>query len=136
MMDLDTFKQVNDAHGHTVGDSVLRGIAVALQRNVRKVDMVARYGGDEFVVVLPRIAREEAIEVAEKLRRAVAATPLPAPAGAGPVRVTVSVGVAGFGHEATDVAAMIEKADAALFEAKHAGRNRVVAPQAPARAAS
>jgi diguanylate cyclase (GGDEF)-like protein len=137
MMDLDLFKQVNDAHGHTVGDAVLRGIAVALQRNVRKVDMVARYGGDEFVVVLPRIAREEAIEVAEKLRRAVAATPLPAPAGAGPVRVTVSVGVAGFGHEATDVAALIEKADAALYEAKRAGRNRVAAAtQTTARAAS
>jgi len=136
MMDLDLFKQVNDAHGHTVGDAVLRGIAVALQRNVRKVDMVARYGGDEFVVVLPRIAREEAIEVAEKLRRAVATTPLPAPAGAGPVRVTVSVGVAGFGHEATDVAALVEKADGALYEAKRAGRNRVAAAQTTARAAS
>jgi len=136
MMDLDLFKQVNDAHGHTVGDAVLRGVALALKRNVRKVDVVARYGGDEFVVVLPRIAREEALEVAEKLRRAVAGTPLPIPAGAGPVRVTVSVGVAGFGHDATDVAGLVEKADLALYDAKHAGRNRVAAAQTTARAAS
>ena len=74
--------------------------------------------------------------MAGKLRRAVAATPLPAPAGAGPVRVTVSVGVAGFGHEATDVAALVEKADGALYEAKRAGRNRVAAAQTTARAAS
>jgi diguanylate cyclase (GGDEF)-like protein len=136
MIDLDLFKQVNDAHGHGVGDAVLRGVAVALQRNVRKVDMVARYGGEEFVVVLPRIARDEAIEVAEKLRRAVAATPLAAAAGAAPLHVTISVGVASYGHEASDVAALIEKADVALYEAKHAGRNRVSSPPPVARAAS
>jgi len=107
-----------------------------LQRNLRKVDMVARYGGEEFVVVLPRIAREEAVEVAEKLRRAVAATPLPAPAGTAPVHVTISVGVASYGHDASDVAALLEKADVALYEAKHAGRNRVSSPPLAARAAS
>ena len=136
MIDLDLFKQINDAHGHAVGDAVLRGVAVALQRNVRKVDMVARYGGEEFVVVLPRIARAEALDVAEKLRRVVAATPLPAPAGAAPVHVTISVGMASFGQDATDVAALIEKADIALYEAKHAGRNRVASAEVPARAAS
>jgi diguanylate cyclase (GGDEF)-like protein len=136
MIDLDLFKQINDSHGHTVGDAVLRGVAVALQRNVRKVDMVARYGGEEFVVVLPRISREEALEVAEKLRRAVSITPLPAPAGAAPVHVTISVGLATFGHDATDVAALIERADVALYEAKHAGRNRVASAELAARAAS
>ena len=136
MIDLDLFKQINDAHGHAVGDAVLRGVAVALQRNVRKVDLVARYGGEEFVVVLPRIVREEAIEVAEKLRRAVAATPLPAPVGIAPVHVTISVGLATFGHDATDVGALIEKADVALYEAKHAGRNRVASAEPAARAAS
>lgn len=134
MIDLDLFKQINDAHGHGVGDAVLRSVAVALQRNVRKVDMVARYGGEEFVVVLPRISREEAREVAEKLRRAVAATPLPGPAGA-PVQVTISVGLATFGQDATDVAALLERADVALYEAKHAGRNRVASAEL-ARAAS
>ena len=74
MLDLDLFKRVNDAHGHTVGDGVLRGVALALRRNVRKVDIVARYGGEEFCIVLPRVGKPEAMEVAEKLRRSVAAS--------------------------------------------------------------
>jgi diguanylate cyclase (GGDEF)-like protein len=136
MIDLDLFKEINDSHGHAVGDSVLRSVALTLKRNVRKVDLVARYGGEEFVVVLPRVTRPEALEVAEKLRRAVAQAPLPAPAGVGPLRVTISVGVASFGHDATDVAELFGKADAALYAAKHAGRDRVTAAEPTARAAS
>lgn len=133
MVDLDLFKNVNDGYGHTVGDAVLRGIALILKRNVRKVDTVARFGGEEFCVVLPRVAKPEAIEVAEKLRRAVAATPLPGPMGQPPLHLTVSIGVASHGADATDVAGLIEKADQALYDAKRGGRNAVFAA-APFRA--
>ena len=125
MIDLDLFKQINDAHGHTVGDGVLRRVALTLRRNVRKVDLVARYGGEEFCVVLPRIGKPEALEVAEKLRRAIAAAPLPGPQGEGPLRVTISVGVASLGIDADDIGGLVEKADAALYEAKRLGRDRV-----------
>ena len=135
MIDLDLFKAINDQHGHTVGDGVLRVVALVLRRNVRKVDIVARYGGEEFCVVLPRIGKPEALEVAEKLRRAVGAAPLPGPEGAGPLRVTISVGVATLGIDADDVAALVEKADAALYEAKRLGRDRV-AMAIPAQRAS
>jgi diguanylate cyclase (GGDEF)-like protein len=131
MIDLDLFKGVNDTFGHQVGDSVLRGIALVLRRNVRKVDTVARYGGEEFCVVLPRVAKAEAMEVAEKLRRAVAATPLPGPAGQTPVRLTISVGVASYGVDAHDMPTLIEKADQALYAAKRAGRNAVQSAPPP-----
>jgi diguanylate cyclase (GGDEF)-like protein len=136
MIDVDLFKHVNDAYGHAVGDSVLRGVALALQRNLRKVDMVGRYGGEEFVAVLPRIARAEAVEVAEKLRGAVASAPIAQGPGGQQLTMTISVGVATFGHDATDAASLLAKADAALYEAKRAGRDRVVAPLAPARVVS
>jgi diguanylate cyclase (GGDEF)-like protein len=124
-IDLDRFKQINDAHGHTVGDGVLRGVAAALLRNVRKVDVVARYGGEEFCVLLPRVAKQEALEVADKLRRSVAAAPLAGPEGGPPLHVTISVGVASLGTDADEVQSLVEKADAALYEAKRLGRDRV-----------
>jgi diguanylate cyclase (GGDEF)-like protein len=135
MIDLDLFKRINDAHGHTVGDGVLRGVALALRRNVRKIDIVARYGGEEFCVVLPRVAKPEAMDVAEKLRHAVAATALPGPEGHPPLSVTISVGVATLGVDAQDIAGLIEKADSALYEAKRLGRDRV-AVAAPLQRAS
>jgi len=125
MIDLDLFKRINDAHGHTIGDGVLRGVALALRRNVRKIDIVARYGGEEFCVVLPRVAKPEALEVAEKLRRAVAATTVPGPDSQSALSVTISIGVATLGVDAHDIAALIEKADTALYEAKRLGRDRV-----------
>jgi diguanylate cyclase (GGDEF)-like protein len=125
MIDLDLFKQINDQHGHTLGDSVLRGVATALRRNVRKIDLVARYGGEEFCIVLPRVGKPEALEVAEKLRRAVAIAPLPGPEGGEPLSVTVSIGVATLAIDADDVPGLVEKADSALYEAKRLGRDRV-----------
>jgi diguanylate cyclase (GGDEF)-like protein len=125
MIDLDLFKRINDAHGHTVGDSVLRGVALALRRTIRKIDIVARYGGEEFCVVLPRVGKPEALEVAEKLRRAVAAASMPGPDPRAPLAVTISLGVATLGIDAEDVGSLIEKADAALYEAKRLGRDRV-----------
>jgi diguanylate cyclase (GGDEF)-like protein len=125
MIDLDLFKRINDAHGHTVGDGVLRGVALALRRTIRKIDIVARYGGEEFCVVLPRVGKPEALEVAEKLRRAVAAASMPGPEGQPALSVTISAGVATLGTDAQDVAGLIEKADTALYEAKRLGRDRV-----------
>ena len=131
MIDLDLFKAVNDAHGHAVGDVVLRAVAHALKRNVRKVDLVARYGGEEFCIVLPRIGKPEALEVADKLRRAVSAARMPS----SDVAVTISVGVATLGIDADDVPGLVDKADAALYEAKRQGRDRV-AMAVPAQRAS
>ncbi len=136
MIDLDLFKRINDAHGHTVGDGVLRGVAVALRRNVRKIDILARYGGEEFCVVLPRVGKPEAMEVAEKLRRIVAATSIPGPEGQDSLSVTISVGVATIGVDAEDVPGLIEKADGALYEAKKLGRNRVALAAPPQRASA
>jgi diguanylate cyclase (GGDEF)-like protein len=115
MLDLDLFKQINDRFGHSIGDGVLRAVAAVLKRNVRKVDLVARYGGEEFCIVLPRIGKKEAIEVAEKLRRAIGT----------PLEVTISVGVSSLGNESIAPSDLIERADAALYEAKRAGRDRV-----------
>jgi diguanylate cyclase (GGDEF)-like protein len=127
MIDLDLFKNVNDTWGHAIGDGVLRAIAQVLRRNVRKVDTVARYGGEEFCVLLPRVTKREAIEVAEKLRRAVATTPLPGAPDQQPIHLTISVGVATYGADASDMSGLIESADKALYAAKHAGRNAVQA---------
>jgi diguanylate cyclase (GGDEF)-like protein len=134
LLDLDLFKQVNDRHGHTVGDGVLRGVAAVLKRNLRKVDLLARYGGEEFCVILPRVAKPEAIEVAEKLRRAVGSAALPGPHEGASLSVTVSVGVATLGVDAFDGEGLVEKADAALYEAKRLGRDRVAAVGGHARA--
>ncbi|HEY6911224.1 MAG TPA: diguanylate cyclase [Myxococcales bacterium] len=135
MIDLDLFKRVNDAHGHAVGDGVLRGVALALAQNVRRIDVVARIGGDEFCVLLPRAAKHEALEVAEKLRRAVAAAELPGPQGQPPLFITSSAGVATLRVDADDAPGLMDRADAALFEAKRLGRDRVVQAE-PARRAS
>jgi diguanylate cyclase (GGDEF)-like protein len=125
MLDLDLFKQINDRHGHTVGDGVLKAVAQILKRNVRKIDLVARYGGEEFCVLLPRSGKREALEVAEKLHRAVGAARLPGPETEKILAVTISVGVATLSDDTKSAAALVEKADAALYEAKRAGRDRV-----------
>ena len=122
MVDVDHFKRVNDQHGHVVGDHVLREVAVALHDAVRDVDVVGRYGGEEFAIVLPNTTAEAALVVADKVRETVQSH------CAGPVvHVTISVGV-GVASEATaTVHALIDVADQALYRAKSSGRNRVSA---------
>jgi diguanylate cyclase (GGDEF)-like protein len=125
MLDLDRFKQVNDRHGHGAGDDVLREVARRIQANVREIDLPARYGGEEFAVLLPETGLEMAREAAERIRLAVAGAPIPTRAG--PLPVTLSAGVAAIERDGASgsLTSLLEAADAALYAAKAAGRNRV-----------
>jgi diguanylate cyclase (GGDEF)-like protein/PAS domain S-box-containing protein len=122
LADVDYFKQVNDTRGHAAGDAVLCGLADRLAENVRRADFVGRLGGEEFAVLMPQMPLEDAVALADRLRRAVARTAFDAPGG--PVRVTVSIGVAGFAA-GEDAQALLRRADAALYRAKAAGRDTV-----------
>lgn len=124
MMDLDRFKLVNDIHGHASGDLVLKGFARRLQENLRGIDLVARLGGEEFLVVLPDTQASEAEIAAERLRKAIDETPFEITDGH-EIEVTVSIGVAFGSARDIDPEAIIANADAALYKAKSTGRNRV-----------
>lgn len=123
-VDADFFKRINDTHGHDVGDEALRHLAEVLRRQVREVDLVGRLGGEEFAVVLPETGLDEACHVAERLRQAVARTPLVH--GGHVIPMTMSAGVAASApHAGDDPQTLMKRADNALYHAKHAGRNRV-----------
>jgi two-component system cell cycle response regulator len=124
MIDIDHFKAVNDAHGHQAGDHVLKEIARRLRDGLRTVDFLGRYGGEEFLVVLPHTGEEESRQTAERLRLAIVNRPFHAAGHAFPL--TVSIGVATYPSTAETPDALIREADAALYRAKEAGRNRVV----------
>ena len=119
MLDLDHFKSVNDSHGHAIGDQVLREVALRLNHNLRPGEMVARWGGEEFVVVSPSSGKVQAEQLAERLRVAVQRETL-----AGRVSVTVSIGVAVY-RPGDTASRLLERADTALYRAKKGGRNRV-----------
>jgi len=124
MIDVDHFKAINDEHGHPAGDSVLRELAQLIKETLRTLDAVGRYGGEEFIVVLPHTSYEEARLTGERVRQKVAARPFRA--GLSPIPVTVSVGVATYPSEKVDSAnTLIREADLALYRAKQSGRNRV-----------
>ncbi|MBI2897839.1 MAG: diguanylate cyclase [Deltaproteobacteria bacterium] len=127
-IDLDHFKLLNDRAGHPVGDSVLRGVARVIRQAVRKLDTVARFGGEEIVVILPRADKSEAIAVANKVRERVFAEMMPHPeSGAQPGgAITVSIGVATYPSDAADARTLVSRADEAVYAAKRAGRNCVV----------
>ena len=120
LLDLDDLKKINDAHGHLIGDAALMHISRIMKQTVREIDVCARYGGDEFVIILPRTSREAAVGVAERLREAIAAKPLPKVG-----EVTVSIGIASYPVSASTRTELIEKADQAMFQAKDTGKNRV-----------
>jgi two-component system, cell cycle response regulator len=123
MIDIDHFKRVNDEHGHPAGDAVLREVAAVIQGCLRTIDSVGRYGGEEFLVVLPRTPHDEAMQTAERVRSQVGAHVFRAQEAG--LRVTISVGVATASAPGTHTTeAMIREADAALYRAKSAGRDR------------
>jgi diguanylate cyclase (GGDEF)-like protein len=132
MFDLDGFKAVNDTFGHAAGDRLLQLVGERCRANVRISDTIGRLSGDEFLAILPEANAAAASEVAEKLRAALVA---PYAVDGGQARVTASFGIADFPGHGTDPDALTRAADAALYEAKRAGKNRVcVAPalEAPA----
>jgi two-component system cell cycle response regulator len=124
MLDIDHFKDVNDTHGHLVGDDVLREVAGLLQSTVRAVDIVARYGGEEFVIVLPETPLPGAVTFAERIRALIEVHPFCQTQG--PFSITASVGVAAFPSEGVEsIEDLFARADDALYRAKAEGRNAV-----------
>jgi diguanylate cyclase (GGDEF)-like protein len=124
MVDIDHFKNINDAHGHQAGDAVLKEVARVLKDNLRHVDALGRYGGEEFIAILPHTVREEALQTAERLRKGIDDHVFRV--GDRELRTTISVGVACFPSDTVDSPnGLVREADKALYKAKQAGRNRV-----------
>jgi two-component system, cell cycle response regulator len=130
ILDIDFFKAVNDTHGHSAGDEVLEEFARRLKKAVRGIDLACRYGGEEFVVVMPDTDIAMATAVAERLRRRIAAEPFPINRNARTAKVTISIGIAAMRSSEDKPAEIIKRADQALYRAKREGRNRVVADAA------
>lgn len=130
MADIDRFKAVNDQWGHDGGDAVLREFADRLRRNIRGMDLICRYGGEEFAVVMPDTELAVAEKVAERVRQGIERDPFTVAGGANAIPVTASLGVAALKRARDNCDALMKRADMALYEAKTGGRNRVVAPAA------
>ena len=124
MLDIDHFKQINDAYGHLFGDTVLKRIASRIKESLRKHDLVGRVGGEEFLVICPESGSEEAVLVAERIRRIVHAKAIGD--GMAEVSVTLSAGVGIRDEDDKNADTLFSRADTALYKAKEEGRNRVV----------
>ncbi len=130
VLDIDYFKAVNDTYGHDSGDDVLREFAIRVRKSIRGIDLACRYGGEEFVIVMPETDMAVAATVAERLRRRIATEPFPIEQGARAIEVTISIGLAGLDGEEDTAQTILRRADQALYRAKRDGRNRVVADAA------
>jgi diguanylate cyclase (GGDEF)-like protein len=128
MLDLDDFKRYNDSHGHLKGDEALKEVARLLQSSIRRVDMVARFGGDEFVVLLPEIAKQKAAMVAEKIRTAVELYPFVCSSTQSDGKMTVTAGLATYPEDSQDSVELVDLADRTLYVGKQQGGNRVSVP--------
>ena len=126
VVDIDYFKAINDSHGHDAGDDVLRDFALRIKRSIRGIDLACRYGGEEFVLVMPETDMAVAAMVAERLRRRIAAEPFAIQQGSRVVPVTISIGIAALRDKDDTAASVLKRADQALYRAKRDGRNRVV----------
>jgi diguanylate cyclase (GGDEF)-like protein len=127
VIDVDRFKALNDAHGHPSGDLVLKKIGALLRDSFRQSDTVGRYGGEEFVVILPETDVDVAQRKLEFLRESVASTPVALSTRGEEAQITISAGLASVPHDAEDAEELFALADERMFQAKKEGRNRVVA---------
>jgi diguanylate cyclase (GGDEF)-like protein/putative nucleotidyltransferase with HDIG domain len=126
MADLDLLRDINNTYGHLAGDAVLQGIAETFRAQLRHYDVPARFGGEEFAILLPETPAEQAFEIAERIRRAVAARTFDVETSSEPIKATVSIGVAVFPRDGADANELIHQADLAVYRAKLQGRNRVL----------
>lgn len=131
MLDIDHFKSLNDTHGHQFGDEVLKGLASSLEITIRATDEVARYGGEEFLIIMPGLKAEQGLAAGERFRRM--AQELSFSIEGEEVRITVSIGVCEVAPRHAAAAEAVGDADAALYDAKDRGRNRVVLARGPAK---
>ena len=127
LADLDLLREINNAHGHLAGDDVLRGVGAVLQEHVGVRDVAARFGGEEFAVLLPDTTHAKALEIAERLRSAVAAARFASGTAKTELQATVSIGVASYPEHGSGAVQLIHRADLAVYRAKLQGRNRVLA---------
>ena len=126
VLDIDYFKSVNDTYGHDAGDDVLREFAIRLRKSIRNIDLACRYGGEEFVIVMPETDMGVATMVAERLRRRIATEPFAIQQEMRLLDVTISIGIAARQEAGDTAATILKRADQALYRAKRDGRNRVV----------
>jgi two-component system cell cycle response regulator len=126
LIDIDHFKRINDTFGHDAGDRVLREFAARLASNTRPSDFACRMGGEEFVVIMPNTTGDVACLAAERLRRQICAAPFTIASLSERLEITVSIGVAASENGDEDAEALMKRADEGLYEAKRAGRNRVM----------
>ena len=126
MADLDLLRDINNTYGHLAGDAVLKGIAEVFRMHLRHYDVPARFGGEEFSILLPETSAEEAFEIAERIRKEVAARAFDVETSSQPIRATISIGVAAYPRDGQDANELIHQADLAVYRAKLQGRNRVL----------
>lgn len=123
MVDTDNLKEINDHHGHKAGDKYIQSIASVIQNNLRSSDIISRYGGDEFIILMPETDPSNAKDAGEKIRQAIQNTSFDL--GGSPITSTVSIGIAGYPVDSTDTDILLDCTDKALYESKRSGRNRV-----------
>ncbi len=126
ILDMDHFKMVNDTYGHDIGDQVLKQISEIVIKSIRSSDLAARFGGEEFVVLMPETDNQQAKDAAERIRKTMEATPIKVTHDVGQISKTVSIGVAFMNDMGDTGQAMLKRADEALYKAKNSGRNKVV----------